>query len=65
MKATGEGLKGFMDWTNLAFSESAKEREAEMPGLVARFSMRMCKRVANAHEEATSGLEVPSGKRSI
>ena len=34
MKATDAGLEGFMNWTNLGVSESAKEEEVEMSGLV-------------------------------
>ena len=48
----------------MKFSESTEEREVEMSGLVAGFATRMCKRVANAQEETTPALEVPSGKRS-
>ena len=35
-----------------------------MFGLLAGFAMRMCKRDANAQEETTPSLEVPSDKCS-
>ena len=63
-KAASEGLEGFMEWTNPAVSQSAEEKEVEMSGLVAGFTMRMCKRAANAQEGTTLGLEVLGGKRS-
>ena len=72
VKATDEGLEGFVDWTDLTVSESAKEREAEMFSLTTGFAMRMrkqfstliCKRSANAHGEATLGSKGLDGKRS-
>ena len=63
VKAAGEGLEGFVDWTNPVVSESTEEREAEMSGLVAGFAMRMRKCAANAQEETTPDLEVLGGKR--
>ena len=63
-KAAGEGQEGFMDWTNPTVSKSTEEREVEMSGLIAKFSIRMHKRATNAQERTTLGLEVPSDKRS-
>ena len=42
IKAVGEGLEGFVDWTDPIVSESA-----EMSSLAARFSTRMHKRATN------------------
>ena len=53
-----------MDWMNPTVSESAKEREVEMSGLVAGFSTQMRKQAANAQEETTPDLEAPNDKRS-
>ena len=53
-----------MYWTNSEVSESVKEREVEMSGLVVRFARQMSKRAANTLEETTPGLKVMSGKRS-
>ena len=64
MKATGEELEGFVDWTNLSVSQSTKEREVEMSGLIAGFVMQMRKRAVNAQGGTTSSLEVPGNKRS-
>ena len=72
VKATDEGLEGFVDWMDLTVSESAKEREAEMFSLTTGFSMRMRKQFstlmpklsANAHGEATLGSKGLYGKRS-
>ena len=64
MKVVNEGLEGFVDWTNPAVSESAKEREVEMSSLVPGFAMRMRKRANNAQKETTPGLEVSGDKHS-
>ena len=40
-KAIGEGLEGFVEWTNLVVSQLAEEREAEMSDLVVEFAIRM------------------------
>ena len=48
MKAAGEGLEGFVDWTNLEVSQSIEEREAKMSGLIAGFAIRLHKLVSNA-----------------
>ena len=53
-----------MDWTDPTVGESSEEKVAEMFGLVVGFSTRMCKRAANAQDEAIPSLEVPGGKRS-
>ena len=42
-KVAGEGLEGFVDWTNPAVSQSIEVREAEMFGLVIGFAIRMRK----------------------
>ena len=63
-KASGEGLEGFVDWTNLEVSQSAEEREAEMSSLIVGFAIRIRKRAANAREGTTPGLEVQGHKRS-
>ena len=47
-KAADERLEGFMNWANSVVSQSAKERETKMSGLVAGFVIRMHKRAANA-----------------
>ena len=62
-KAAGEGLKGFVDWTNPAVSQSTEEREAEMSGLVVGFAIRMRKRVVKAQKGTTPDLKVPGNKR--
>ena len=61
-KAAGEGLEGFVDWTNPAVSQSAKERETKMSSLVIGFTMWMHKRAANAQKGTTLGLEVLGDK---
>ena len=43
VKAAGEGLEGFVDWTNPVVSESIEEREVEMSSLVVGFAMWMHK----------------------
>ena len=62
-KATDERLEGFVNWTNLGVSESTKEEEAEMSGLVSGFTARMRKRAASAHGETALGAGVPGEKR--
>ena len=39
VKATGEILEGFVDWTNLVVSQLAEEREVKLSGLVAGFAI--------------------------
>ena len=63
MKATCEGLEGFVDWTNPGISESAEEEEAEMSGLVSSFAVMMCKRVASAQGETALGAKTSGDKR--
>ena len=63
-KVTDVGLEGFVDLTNSTVSESTEERESEMSGLIAGFSMQRCKRATNAQEETTLSLEVLGDKRS-
>ena len=64
VKAAGEGLKGFVDWTDQTVCESAKERETEMSSLASRFVMRKHKRAANIQEEVAPSFEGPDDKRS-
>ena len=64
VKAVGEGLEGFVDWTNLEVSQSTEEREAEMSSLIVGFSIRIRKIAANAREGTTLDLEVQGHKRS-
>ena len=64
VKVVGEGMEGFIEWTNPEVSQSVEERDAEMFGLVAGFAIRMHKRAANAREGTTPDLEVLGDKRS-
>ena len=48
MKAIGEGLEGFVDWTNSKISKSDEKEEVEMFGLVSGFAARMRKQAASA-----------------
>ena len=63
-KDAGEGLEGFVDWTNLEASQSIEEREAKMFGLIIGFAIRIHKLAAKAQEGTTPDLEVLGDKHS-
>ena len=43
VKATSEGLEGFVDWTDPTVSKSAEEIEAKMSSFTVGFAARMHK----------------------
>ena len=62
-KAADAGPEGFVDWTDLTTSESAKERRDDMSSLAARFAAWMCKQAASTKWKTPAYSKVYGGKR--